>query len=71
MSKLFQVYENDLGELERTLPQLAEALTPVLDNRLRVQLRRCQSILSSVRWGYGPPTDVRVVPTNGEADQDL
>ncbi len=58
MSKLFQVYENDLGELEQLMPQLAQALMPVLDNKLRVQLRRCQAILSNVRWNYGPPSEV-------------
>ena len=41
--KLFQIYEDDLGELEHTLPQLSEALMPVLNNRLRVQLRRVQA----------------------------
>jgi hypothetical protein len=66
MSKVFQVYEEDLGELEQTLPQLAQALTPVLNNKLRVQLRRCQSILSNIRWEYGPPTEVEKVPADGE-----
>ena len=69
MAKLFQIHEEDLSELERILPQLAEALTPVLDNRLRVQLRRCQSIVSDVRWNYGPPTNITVIPADGETDQ--
>lgn len=69
MPKLYQIHEEDLGELERTLPQLAEALMPVLDNRLRVHLRRCQSILSNIRWNYGPPSDVQIIPTDDEADQ--
>jgi hypothetical protein len=64
MSKLFQIYEDDLGELEQMLPQLAQALMPVLNNKLRVQLRRCQTILSSVRWDYGPPTEVEKVPAD-------
>lgn len=68
MAATFQIYEEDLGELERALPQLAEAMTPALNNRLRVQLRRCQSILSNVRWNYGPPKDVQIVPA--DADQD-
>ena len=58
MGRLFQVHEDDLAELERTIPQLGEALMPALTNRLRVQLRRCQQILSSVRWNYGPPSEV-------------
>lgn len=68
MSKLFQIYEEDLGELERTLPQLAEALMPALNGRLRVQLRRVQNILSNVRWNYGPPSEVTVVSGDGDMD---
>jgi hypothetical protein len=66
MAKLFQIYEDDLSELEHILPQLAQALMPVSDNRLRVQLRRCQSIVSNVRWDYGPATDVEIIPTDGD-----
>ncbi len=65
MSRLYQIYEDDLAELERTLPQLADAMTPSLDNRLRVQWRRVQTILSNVRWNYGPPTDVEVIEPDG------
>lgn len=64
MSKLYQITEDDLGELERTLPRLAEALRPKLDNRLRVHIRQVQKILCDVRWNYGPPTDVRVIPVD-------
>ena len=67
MSRMHQIYEDDLAELERALPQLAELLLPVMDNRARVKLRRCQSILSNVRWSYGPPSKVEVVP-DGEDD---
>ncbi len=61
MSKLFQIKEDDLGALEATMPQLADALMPVLNNRLRVQLRRVQQVLSDVRWNYGPPSDVEII----------
>jgi hypothetical protein len=67
-SRLYQVNEEDLCELERVLPQLAESLTPILDGRLRVQLRRCQSILSNVRWGYGPPSHVERIDADQEFD---
>lgn len=61
MSRLFQIYEDDLAELERILPEFANRLFQApLDNKVRVQLRRCQTILSNVRWNYGPPTDVEV-----------
>ena len=64
--KLFQINEEDLSELERTLPQLASAMTPIMTNRIRVQLRRCQAILSSVRWEYGPPSQVTIIPCDGD-----
>lgn len=65
MPRLFQIYEEDLAELERTLPQLAGALMPMLTNRLRIQIRRSQAILSDVRWNYGPPSDIeRIIPGN-------
>jgi hypothetical protein len=69
MPNLFQIKEQDVGELERTLPQLADALMPILDNRLRVQLRRCQTILSKVRWNYGPPSEVDIVPADDDDNQ--
>jgi len=62
MSKLFHIHEDDLAELEKILPQLADALMPVLNNKLRVQVRRVQWILSDVRWDYGPPSKIEVVP---------
>ena len=65
MAKTYWINEEDLGELERTLPQLADRLMPQLDNRLRVQLRRVQSILSAVRWSYGPPSEVITFPADG------
>ena len=67
MSKTYFINESDLGELERILPQLAEATTPVINNRLRVQLRRCKMILSNVRWEYGPASEVEIIP-DGEED---
>ena len=70
MPKMLQINEEDLGELERTLPQLAEALMPALNNRLRVKLRRCQAILSSVRWNYGPASEVEIIqPDDDNGDQ--
>jgi len=59
---LYQINEDDLSALEQTLPRIADALIPQMDNRLRVQLRRVQKILSDVRWNYGPPSEVQIVP---------
>lgn len=69
MSKLFRIEEEDFGELERIMPQLADALMPVLTNKLRVQLRRCKEILSNVRWEYGPAGEVTIIPTQ-DSGQD-
>jgi hypothetical protein len=65
----FRVYEDDLATLEKTLPQLASALMPILNNRLRVQLRQVQKILSDIRWNYGPASNVKTIPLHD--DQDL
>lgn len=64
--KLHQIYEDDLADLERTLPQLADALFDRLTPKLRTQIRRVQSILSNVRWDYGPPENVTVIPASEE-----
>lgn len=67
-SRLFQIYEDDLAELERTLPQILDRCYPMLGakdpgaNRLRVQWRRIIEIVQNVRWNYGPPLDVGIVP---------
>lgn len=63
---MFQIYDDDLAELERLCPELADALMPTIDNRLRVKVRRIKEILSNVRWNYGPPTDVTEIPAGPE-----
>jgi hypothetical protein len=67
--RLFQITNDDLVELERVLPELSESLavTEEYSPRIRSQLRRVQTILSNVRWGYGPPTHVERV---GGPDED-
>lgn len=67
MAALFQIHEDDLAELERVLPQIANLMMTRLDGRLRVQFRRCQAILSNVRWNYGPPDEVEVVADDQES----
>ncbi len=66
MSKLLQIKEDDLATLERTLPRLADAMMSTMDNRARVQLRQVQKILSDVRWNYGPPSEVEIIPPVGD-----
>lgn len=61
---LHQINDEDLATLEKTLPQLGLALMPILNNRLRTQLRQVQRILSDVRWNYGPPGEVVSIPAS-------
>lgn len=70
-ARLFQIYESDLADLERTLPQLADALMPILNNRLRVQLRQVQRILTDVRWNYGPPVNVKHISAGDGQDSTV
>lgn len=60
--RLLQITEDDLAELERSLPMLVDALYPTMDNRTRAMVRRVRQVVTNVRWNYGPPTDVEVVP---------
>lgn len=76
MSRLFQIKETDLAELEHTLPELLLAMYPMLGggaetgaNRLRLQWNRVKDILTNVRWDYGPPLDVTVIPADGESNE--
>jgi hypothetical protein len=66
--KMHQIYEDDLQKLEYALPQVFGALSPDLKNdaRFQVLLEECKEVLSSVRWNYGPHTNVQRV--NGEND---
>lgn len=60
--RMFQINEDDLADLERTLPAFMDSMMPHLTPLHRTQWRRVQAILSRVRWNYGPPTDVEVIP---------
>lgn len=61
-TRLFQIKEDDLAELERSVPDICHAMYAELTNRQRVQFRRLREILADVRWNYGPPGAVRVFP---------
>ncbi|HWL95129.1 MAG TPA: hypothetical protein VNT79_16535 [Phycisphaerae bacterium] len=61
MPKMFQIHDDDLSDLERTLPEIADRLMCSMDNALRIKLRRVQKILSDVRWNYGPPAHVEKI----------
>lgn len=64
---LHQITGEDLAELERLVPLLIEKAMQVHDNNeSRVQIRRVKSILSNVRWNYGPWGQVTVIPADGD-----
>ena len=67
MSKMFQIHESDLAELEAVIPQLSDALMDRMDNRLKTQLRRAKRVLSDVRWNYGPPETVETIEADDAA----
>lgn len=67
MPKTFSIHEDDLAELERTVPELVERWMPAPDNPAKVKIRRVQAILSKVRWNYGPHSDVVDIPADGHA----
>jgi len=64
---MFQITEPDLAELERLLPDIADRLyCPAMTNADRVMIRRVQKIITDVRWNYGPPLEVEIVPAEGD-----
>lgn len=71
-TKLFQITEDDLAELERTLPRILDRMYSMLgksqpgSNQLRTQWRRIQQIVADVRWNYGPPLDCETFPAGDE-----
>lgn len=73
---LFQVTEADLCELEKTLPQMQDALFAVLarnngttyGNRIRMMIRRVQRIIVDIRWNYGPPGEVYEIPAGPDSE---
>ena len=62
---LFSITEDDLAELEHIMPELHLATMETMGNKTRTQLRKVQTILSNVRWGYGPAEDVETTPFDG------
>lgn len=61
--KLHQITEDDLATLEKLLPELCDHLmNGGLDNARKAKIRQVQRIISDVRWNYGPPSDVQVIP---------
>lgn len=59
---LHQITEDDLSDLERHLPQImAASMISCNDPMVRKQWERVKEIISNVRWGYGPPSEVQQI----------
>lgn len=67
--KLFQINEDDLCAIEEILPSLCFRSGEMLnDTAVRMKYRRLKEIVSDVRWGYGPPQEVVVIPVEPEPE---
>lgn len=67
MSRLFQVYAEDLSKLETALPRLMELTLPACNNaEVQMLWTEVREIISNVRWDYGPPSEVVVIPAGDE-----
>ena len=63
MSKLYQIHEDDLADLERIVPAEFERCQPAIRNtpRFKIAVRRVKEILSNVRWNYQPHEEIEDV----------
>ena len=72
---LHNINDDDLAELERILPEMfGLVMTDTAKGRcmedrgpeLRTKYRSVQRILTDVRWDYGPPSEIEIIPCGGE-----
>lgn len=67
-TKLYQIPEDDLATLESELPRIMEASPDACNDPLnRKRWEMVKSILSNIRWDYGPPMEARRI----ESDQGV
>jgi hypothetical protein len=64
--RLHQIHEEDLAALEATLPVLCTHYWQHLTNADKIKWRQVQLILSNVRWNYGPPLEIEVIPARDD-----
>ena len=65
--RMFQIREEDPAELETMLPDMCDKLYPQLDHYLRTKFRHLKTLLSEIRWNYGPPGIVEVIDADPQA----
>lgn len=66
--KLFQINEDDLAELERSMPELCRLVSELpnynQNHWIKAMIRRVQRVITNVRWDYGPPGEVHTMPAD-------
>lgn len=61
--KLYQINADDLEYLESAMPVICFRCGELLnDTDVRMKFRRIKEIVSNIRWDYGPPSEVQIVP---------
>jgi hypothetical protein len=70
MSKYYQITEEDLAVLESELPRILDATAMSCNDPLmRKRWEAVKSIISNVRWDYGPPLEVHLVDGEQQGQQ--
>lgn len=77
MGKLFQIEESDLQALEELIPPLCDRVQSLdfsahgkaNQAEIRTKARRLQTILTNIRWNYGPPEIVEQIPAGDDPPQ--
>lgn len=73
-TRLFQINEGDLAELERSVPELCRLATEIEGYNeahwIKAMIRRVQKIVVDVRWDYGPPSEVHSIPDDHASKGD-
>lgn len=64
--RLFQIYGDDLATLEQDCAAICDRLMAYLTPALKTRARRIKRVLSDVRWNYGPPDQVEIIPADGD-----
>ena len=67
---MYQIYELELEALESNLPALMEsAFEQCNDPIVRKRWEQVKSIVSNVRWNYGPPAIVKTESPTDDGEE--
>ena len=70
MSKVYQVTEENLVELERIIPELYQSIAIHCQPYQRTRFRQIKNMLSDIRWGGGPYSEIYQIPADAENIDD-